>query len=160
MSQIDCSHGNSEKQHKRQIAVAEDIVCIEKSRDIVRSVLTQVQATQLETQGSDTAQLIMGVMLESNLVEGTHRVSSYCTFSGIGVPCSNVLARGLLNIYRHRRVCIPQSSVISQTHFIQGGKTFHLPALLHCGTVRASQTVRSLTDIFSVLFHFYYVPCH
>ncbi|KAF8516288.1 hypothetical protein JB92DRAFT_2911310 [Gautieria morchelliformis] len=49
---IDCSHGNSEKQHKRQIDVAEDI------------------ATQLETQGSDTAHLIMGVMLESNLVEG------------------------------------------------------------------------------------------
>ncbi|KAF8588749.1 3-deoxy-7-phosphoheptulonate synthase [Ramaria rubella] len=49
---IDCSHGNSEKQHKRQIDVAHDI------------------ATQMETPGSDTAQLIMGVMLESNLVEG------------------------------------------------------------------------------------------
>lgn len=49
---IDCSHGNSEKQHKRQIEVANDI------------------ATQLETEGSSTAHLIMGVMLESNLVEG------------------------------------------------------------------------------------------
>ncbi|KAF8518108.1 hypothetical protein BU17DRAFT_48986 [Hysterangium stoloniferum] len=49
---IDCSHGNSEKQHKRQIDVADDI------------------AKQLETEGSETAHLIMGVMLESNLVEG------------------------------------------------------------------------------------------
>ncbi|GJJ15993.1 hypothetical protein Clacol_010272 [Clathrus columnatus] len=40
------------KQHKRQIEVADDI------------------ATQLESEGSDTAHLIMGVMLESNLVEG------------------------------------------------------------------------------------------
>ncbi|KIJ28945.1 hypothetical protein M422DRAFT_37147 [Sphaerobolus stellatus SS14] len=49
---IDCSHGNSEKQHKRQIDVGEDI------------------AQQLGTESSDTAHLIMGVMLESNLVEG------------------------------------------------------------------------------------------
>ncbi|EJD37224.1 3-deoxy-7-phosphoheptulonate synthase [Auricularia subglabra TFB-10046 SS5] len=47
---IDCSHGNSQKQHARQVAVAEDI------------------ASQLES--SDTGPLIMGVMLESNLVEG------------------------------------------------------------------------------------------
>lgn len=47
---IDCSHGNSQKQHRRQIEVAEDI------------------AKQLET--GDHAEMIMGVMLESNLVEG------------------------------------------------------------------------------------------
>ncbi|KAI9443263.1 hypothetical protein H4582DRAFT_1176469 [Lactarius indigo] len=47
---IDCSHGNSLKQHSKQIDVAEDI------------------AHQLET--SDTASMILGVMIESNLVEG------------------------------------------------------------------------------------------
>jgi 3-deoxy-7-phosphoheptulonate synthase len=50
VSQIDCSHGNSQKQHRRQADVAEDI------------------ARQLES--GDTGELIMGVMLESNLVEG------------------------------------------------------------------------------------------
>jgi len=47
---IDCSHGNSMKQHRKQAEVAEDI------------------AKQLES--GDTASIIMGVMLESNLVEG------------------------------------------------------------------------------------------
>ncbi|KAI0345743.1 3-deoxy-7-phosphoheptulonate synthase [Trametopsis cervina] len=47
---IDCSHGNSSKQHRRQIDVADDI------------------ASQLES--GDTADLIMGVMLESNISEG------------------------------------------------------------------------------------------
>lgn len=47
---IDCSHGNSQKQHKRQVDVAESI------------------ARQLES-GSTSAS-IMGVMIESNLVEG------------------------------------------------------------------------------------------
>ncbi|KAH9841522.1 3-deoxy-7-phosphoheptulonate synthase [Rhodofomes roseus] len=47
---IDCSHGNSQKQHKRQIDVAEDI------------------AQQLES--GETSEMIMGVMIESNLVEG------------------------------------------------------------------------------------------
>ncbi|KAF7291558.1 Glycosyltransferase family 1 protein [Mycena chlorophos] len=47
---IDCSHGNSQKQHQKQKEVAEDI------------------ARQLESE--DTSSLIMGVMIESNLVEG------------------------------------------------------------------------------------------
>ncbi|KAK0503922.1 hypothetical protein EDD18DRAFT_481444 [Armillaria luteobubalina] len=47
---VDCSHGNSSKQHQKQVEVADDI------------------ARQLESQ--DTACLIMGVMIESNLVEG------------------------------------------------------------------------------------------
>ncbi|KAH9969646.1 phospho-2-dehydro-3-deoxyheptonate aldolase [Russula dissimulans] len=47
---IDCSHGNSSKQHQRQLDVAEDI------------------ARQLES--GDTAAFIMGVMIESNLAEG------------------------------------------------------------------------------------------
>lgn len=47
---IDCSHGNSSKQHRKQIEVAEDI------------------AQQLES--GDTSLMIMGVMIESNIVEG------------------------------------------------------------------------------------------
>jgi len=47
---IDCSHGNSSKQHRKQIEVADDI------------------ARQLES--GETSLMIMGVMLESNLVEG------------------------------------------------------------------------------------------
>ncbi|KAL0961020.1 hypothetical protein HGRIS_006012 [Hohenbuehelia grisea] len=47
---IDCSHGNSCKQHQRQVDVADDI------------------ARQLES--GDTSSMILGVMLESNLVEG------------------------------------------------------------------------------------------
>jgi 3-deoxy-7-phosphoheptulonate synthase len=47
---IDCSHGNSSKQHSRQVNVADDI------------------AHQMETE--DINQYIMGVMIESNLVEG------------------------------------------------------------------------------------------
>ncbi|KAG8798243.1 hypothetical protein FRC16_007636 [Serendipita sp. 398] len=47
---IDCSHGNSLKQHSRQPLVAEDI------------------AQQLES--GDTGTAIMGVMIESNIEEG------------------------------------------------------------------------------------------
>lgn len=47
---VDCSHGNSSKQHQKQVEVAEDI------------------ARQLEAE--DTYSMIMGVMIESNLVEG------------------------------------------------------------------------------------------
>ncbi|KAH8114364.1 3-deoxy-7-phosphoheptulonate synthase [Phellopilus nigrolimitatus] len=47
---IDCSHGNSSKQYQRQMVVAESI------------------ASQLEY--GETANNIMGVMIESNLVEG------------------------------------------------------------------------------------------
>ncbi|KAG9315654.1 hypothetical protein JVU11DRAFT_3299 [Chiua virens] len=48
--QIDCSHGNSQKQHQKQLEVVEDIV------------------HQLSSE--DTSAAIMGVMLESNLVDG------------------------------------------------------------------------------------------
>ncbi|KAA1137450.1 hypothetical protein PGTUg99_015733 [Puccinia graminis f. sp. tritici] len=47
---VDCSHGNSEKKHERQLVVAEDL------------------ANQLEN--PETQDSIMGVMIESNLVEG------------------------------------------------------------------------------------------
>jgi len=47
---VDCSHGNSSKQHNKQPEVAGDI------------------ARQLESE--DTSSQIMGVMIESNLVEG------------------------------------------------------------------------------------------
>jgi len=53
---IDCSHGNSSKQHRKQIEVAEDI------------------AQQL--QSADTSSYIMGVMVESNLVEGRQDIPS------------------------------------------------------------------------------------
>jgi len=51
---IDCSHGNSQKQHTRQLAVVSDIV------------------TQLSTPSGSggSGQYIVGVMIESNLVEG------------------------------------------------------------------------------------------
>ncbi|KAF8755130.1 Phospho-2-dehydro-3-deoxyheptonate aldolase, Trp-sensitive [Rhizoctonia solani] len=49
-------HGNSSKQHQRQVEVADDI------------------ASQLES--SDTAPYIMGVMIESNLVEGRQNIPS------------------------------------------------------------------------------------
>ncbi|KAF9049627.1 3-deoxy-7-phosphoheptulonate synthase [Hymenopellis radicata] len=53
---VDCSHGNSSKQHQKQIEVADDI------------------ARQLESE--DTSSLIMGVMIESNLVEGRQDIAS------------------------------------------------------------------------------------
>ncbi|KAG7088462.1 hypothetical protein E1B28_012451 [Marasmius oreades] len=53
---VDCSHGNSSKQHRRQIDVAENI------------------AQQLES--GDTSRYIMGVMLESNLVEGRQDITA------------------------------------------------------------------------------------
>ncbi|KAL4073098.1 hypothetical protein V8B97DRAFT_1869096 [Scleroderma yunnanense] len=53
---IDCSHGNSQKQHRKQVEVVEDIV------------------QQLSS--GDTASAIMGVMLESNLVEGRQDIPS------------------------------------------------------------------------------------
>ncbi|GAA99525.1 uncharacterized protein L969DRAFT_86787 [Mixia osmundae IAM 14324] len=51
---IDCSHGNSKKQHPRQIIVAEDIVA--------------------QLSSPETAQNILGVMIESNLVEGKQNI--------------------------------------------------------------------------------------
>ncbi|KAK7056829.1 hypothetical protein VNI00_002546 [Paramarasmius palmivorus] len=53
---IDCSHGNSSKQHQKQVEVADDI------------------ARQLESE--DTAFNIMGVMLESNLAEGRQDITA------------------------------------------------------------------------------------
>ncbi|KAA1469796.1 3-deoxy-7-phosphoheptulonate synthase [Dentipellis sp. KUC8613] len=53
---IDCSHGNSSKQHRRQLEVVEDI------------------AKQLES--GDTSMMIMGVMIESNLVEGRQDITA------------------------------------------------------------------------------------
>ncbi|KAJ6584933.1 hypothetical protein B0H19DRAFT_1206590 [Mycena capillaripes] len=53
---IDCSHGNSSKQHEKQKEVADDI------------------ARQLESE--DTSNQIMGVMIESNLVEGRQDIPS------------------------------------------------------------------------------------
>ncbi|KAF9468591.1 hypothetical protein BDZ94DRAFT_1245794 [Collybia nuda] len=53
---IDCSHGNSSKQHQKQAEVADDI------------------ARQLEAE--DTSSVIMGVMMESNLVEGRQDIPS------------------------------------------------------------------------------------
>ncbi|KAJ3731077.1 hypothetical protein DFJ43DRAFT_999888 [Lentinula guzmanii] len=52
---IDCSHGNSSKQHKNQAIVADDI------------------ARQMTEE--DTSPMIMGVMIESNLVEGRQDIT-------------------------------------------------------------------------------------
>ena len=55
---IDCSHGNSQKNHLNQLKVAADI------------------ATQLKNNGSDsTAKNINGVMIESNLVGGRQNLT-------------------------------------------------------------------------------------
>lgn len=51
---IDCSHGNSSKQHQKQIEVGRDV------------------AAQLSS--GETAQMIMGVMIESNINEGKQSV--------------------------------------------------------------------------------------
>jgi len=64
--QIDCSHGNSQKQHRKQLEVVEDIVCI--SHFFSAVILLFIQAQQMER--GDTSGSIMGVMIESNLVEG------------------------------------------------------------------------------------------
>jgi 3-deoxy-7-phosphoheptulonate synthase len=52
---VDCSHGNSNKKHERQIDVGRDI------------------AAQLSG-GGPTASMIMGVMIESNINEGNQKV--------------------------------------------------------------------------------------
>jgi len=97
---IDCSHGNSSKQHKKQIEVADDI------------------ARQLESE--DTASLIMGVMMESNLVEGRQdipvsgpnglkygqSVTDACLSWGDTVPALDRLREGV----RARRANIAQSA--------------------------------------------------
>lgn len=72
-AKIDCSHGNSSKQHKRQMVVADDIVCPRLQFYTAASHFVP-QARQLESPESETAQMIMGVMIESNLVEGRQDV--------------------------------------------------------------------------------------
>lgn len=52
---VDCSHGNSNKQHQRQIDVGKNI------------------AEQLSN-GGPTSSMIMGVMIESNLNEGNQKI--------------------------------------------------------------------------------------
>merc|ERR1712071_593960 len=51
---VDCSHGNSSKQHQKQMEVAKNI------------------REQLE--GDETAQNLLGVMIESNINEGKQSV--------------------------------------------------------------------------------------
>jgi 3-deoxy-7-phosphoheptulonate synthase len=68
-TQIDCSHGNSQKQHRKQIEVVDDIVSHVRVLIVVHETyLVSSQARQLSS--VDTSTSIMGVMLESNLVEG------------------------------------------------------------------------------------------
>ena len=54
---IDCSHGNSNKDFRRQV-------------DVLRAVVSQIQ---------DASTNVMGVMLESHLVEGNQKLSSDVT---------------------------------------------------------------------------------
>ena len=67
-SQIDCSHGNSQKQHKKQLEVVNDIVSPPSCPCWATAAYTTKQVRQLAS--PETGALIMGVMLESNLVEG------------------------------------------------------------------------------------------
>lgn len=57
---VDCSHGNSAKQHARQIVVAQDI------------------ANQLATKSTpllvSSGEFLIGIMVESNLVEGRQNI--------------------------------------------------------------------------------------
>lgn len=53
---IDCSHGNSNKDYKRQPLVVADI------------------AAQMSAPGSETADMIFGIMLESHLKEGRQNI--------------------------------------------------------------------------------------
>jgi 3-deoxy-7-phosphoheptulonate synthase len=59
---VDCSHGNSSKQHQRQIVVAQDLV----------NQLSIPSTPQLTSSG----EYIVGVMIESNLVEGRQNLTS------------------------------------------------------------------------------------
>ncbi|KAF8558318.1 3-deoxy-7-phosphoheptulonate synthase [Imleria badia] len=97
---IDCSHGNSQKQHKKQVEVVEDIV------------------QQLSS--GDTSLYIMGVMLESNLVEGRQdippnglaglkygqSVTDACLSWEMTVPALDRLREGV----RARRELVAQSA--------------------------------------------------
>lgn len=88
---IDCSHGNSSKQHERQIVVAQDI------------------ANQLSSM--DTAPFILGVMIESNLLPGRQdipasgpgglkygvSVTDACISWEQTVPVLDALAEGVRN---------------------------------------------------------------
>ena len=58
---IDCSHGNSSKQHARQIIVAQDIV-------------NQMSVASTEALVS-SGEYVTGVMIESHLVEGRQNLS-------------------------------------------------------------------------------------
>lgn len=62
MVMIDCSHGNSQKQHKRQIAVVQDLV----------NQLSTPSAPPLISSG----EFICGVMIESHLIEGRQNLTS------------------------------------------------------------------------------------
>lgn len=59
---IDCSHGNSSKQHKRQIVVAQDIV----------NQLSIPSSAALVSSG----EFVSGVMIESHLVEGRQNLTA------------------------------------------------------------------------------------
>lgn len=98
---IDCSHGNSQKQHRKQVEVVEDIV------------------QQLSS--GDTASAIMGVMIESNLMEGRQdlppsgpaslkygqSVTDACISWQMTVPALDRLREGV----RARRVLLARSQI-------------------------------------------------
>jgi 3-deoxy-7-phosphoheptulonate synthase len=68
--QIDCSHGNSSKQHQKQIEVGNDVV-----RHYCTFFCTADQVTKsAQMADGPSAQNIMGVMIESNIHEGKQSV--------------------------------------------------------------------------------------
>jgi 3-deoxy-7-phosphoheptulonate synthase len=66
---IDCSHGNSEKQHRRQ-------------RDVAECLAQQMEGA---ADTDSTAQHICGVMIESHLVEGRQNISDSTGPNGQGL---------------------------------------------------------------------------
>lgn len=54
---VDCSHGNSQKQHARQLLVIDSLI-----QQIQNPTSTQISSA------------VMGVMIESNLVEGRQNI--------------------------------------------------------------------------------------
>jgi 3-deoxy-7-phosphoheptulonate synthase len=76
---IDCSHGNSQKNHKNQKLVAENI------------------SGQLSNPDSKTAFSIFGVMIESHLVEGRQNISDATGPLGKGLVYGKSITDACIN---------------------------------------------------------------
>ncbi len=70
--QIDCSHGNSSKQHIKQLEVGKDIVSL--GILFVLEPGTDIAEAEQLARVRPTSQMIMGVMIESNINEGKQAI--------------------------------------------------------------------------------------